>query len=90
MTLNILNYRPNWKANSPPRPPASGCPLRNTSSLPLSSAGRRTPMPRTGAEIVAYWERGRLIGTRPDITDPSEHAHALREKAEKRSRSATA
>jgi hypothetical protein len=29
------------------------------------------PMPRTGAEVVAYWEREGLLGTRPDITNPS-------------------
>ncbi len=42
------------------------------------------PMPRTGAEVVAYWEREGLLGTRTDITDPSEYVRALREKAEKR------
>jgi hypothetical protein len=41
------------------------------------------PMPRTGAEVVAYWEREGLLGTLPDITDPSEHVRALREKSEK-------
>jgi hypothetical protein len=40
--------------------------------------------PRNGAELVAYWEREGLIGTRPDITDPAAHARAIREKAEKR------
>jgi hypothetical protein len=44
------------------------------------------PMPRTGAEAVAYWEREGLLGTRPDITDPSGHARILREQAEKRER----
>jgi hypothetical protein len=44
------------------------------------------PMPRTGAEVVAYWEREGLLGTRSDITDPSGHARALRAKAEKRER----
>jgi hypothetical protein len=39
------------------------------------------PMPRTGAELVAYWEREGLLGKRPDITDPSGHARALGEKA---------
>jgi hypothetical protein len=42
------------------------------------------PMPRTGAEVVDYWEREGLLGTRPDITDPTEHVRALREKSEKR------
>lgn len=44
------------------------------------------PIPRTGSELVAYWKREGLIGTRPDVTDPSAHARALREKAEKRER----
>ena len=42
------------------------------------------PMPRTGAEVVAYWEREGLLGTRTDITDPSGHVRNLREKSEKR------
>ena len=42
------------------------------------------PMPRTGAEVVAYWEREGLIGARPDIIDPYAHACALREKASRR------
>ena len=45
------------------------------------------PMPRTGAEVVAYWEREGLLGTRTDITDPSAHARTLREKAQSRERS---
>jgi putative addiction module component (TIGR02574 family) len=53
----------------------------------LAAAGQfPNPMPSTGAEVVAYWEREGLLGTRPDITDPSGHARALREKAEKRER----
>lgn len=42
------------------------------------------PRPNTPAEIVAYWERHGLIGTRPDITDSLEHARRLRRKAERR------
>jgi hypothetical protein len=42
------------------------------------------PTPRTGAEVVAYWEREGLLGTRTDVTDPGEHARALRESAQKR------
>jgi hypothetical protein len=44
------------------------------------------PTPRTGAELVAYWQSEGLIGTRPDVTDPSKHARALRQQAEKRER----
>jgi hypothetical protein len=34
--------------------------------------------PRTGAELVAYWQSEGLIGTRPDITDAPAHARSLR------------
>ena len=45
------------------------------------------PRPTIPAEIVAYWERHGLIGTRPDITDSLEDARQLRRKAERRDRS---
>ncbi len=51
-------------------------------------AAGRTPerMPKTGAELVAYWQREGLIGSRPDIVDSQEHARQLRMKAEQRTR----
>jgi hypothetical protein len=50
-------------------------------------AGQSTQeKPRNGAELVAYWEREGLIGTRPEISDAAAHARALREQAEKRER----
>jgi hypothetical protein len=45
------------------------------------------PRPSNGAELVPYWQRHGLIGTRPDITDCLEHARRLRRKAERRARS---
>jgi hypothetical protein len=62
--------------------------------LPLSEYALRLlgarlppgPIPRTGAELVEYWQNGGLIGTRPDISDSPEHARALRESAERRER----
>jgi hypothetical protein len=45
------------------------------------------PRPTTPAEVVAYWERHGLLGTRPDIKDSLEHARELRRKAERRDRS---
>jgi hypothetical protein len=41
---------------------------------------------KTGADLVAYWQRHNLIGTRPDITDSQAYARALREQAQKRTR----
>jgi hypothetical protein len=40
--------------------------------------------PRTGAELVAYWEREGIIGSRPDITDPVAHSRRVRAAAEDR------
>ena len=40
--------------------------------------------PRTGADLVSYWRRENLIGTRPDIADSSVHARRLRKEAERR------
>jgi hypothetical protein len=62
--------------------------------LPLSEyaqrllAARRAPAtaPKTGAELVAYWRREEVIGSRPEIADSQEHARAIRRKAEERSR----
>src|SRR5260370_12318195 len=33
-----------------------------------------SPAPRTGAELVAYWQSEGLVGTRPDIADSEAHA----------------
>jgi hypothetical protein len=46
------------------------------------AAGR----PRTGRDLVAYWQAEGLIGSRPDITDSASHARELRARAERRAR----
>ncbi|HEU4387963.1 MAG TPA: hypothetical protein VFV34_09220 [Blastocatellia bacterium] len=46
----------------------------------------REEVPRTGAELVQYWQRESLLGTRKDIADSQTHARTLREQAERRSR----
>ena len=38
--------------------------------------------PKTGLELVAYWESVGVISSRPDITDSQEHARKLRHEAE--------
>jgi hypothetical protein len=40
----------------------------------------------SGAEVVAYWQRLGLIGTRPDIDDPVAHSRRIREEAQSRNR----
>ena len=42
--------------------------------------------PKTGVELVAYWESVGVIGSRSDITDSLEHARGLRNQAENRER----
>jgi hypothetical protein len=42
--------------------------------------------PKTGAELVEYWQSEGLIGTRSDITDSQERARQIRKQAEIRTR----
>jgi hypothetical protein len=39
-------------------------------------------MPKTGAELVNYWQKAELIGTHPDIEDSQVYARQLRREAE--------
>ena len=42
--------------------------------------------PKTGAELVEYWQGEGLIGTRPDVTDSKAQARQTRNQAERRPR----
>jgi hypothetical protein len=59
---------------------------KNSEEQTLPPLGPLPPANGTGADLVAYWEREGLIGTRPDIKDSLEHARAIRRKAERRIR----
>jgi hypothetical protein len=52
----------------------------------LRDGGRDVTLPRTGSDLVAYWQKEGLIGTRPDIADASEHSRRIRDEAERRKR----
>ena len=52
----------------------------------LSTRSLVDPLPITGAELVAYWQREGVIGTRRDITDSQAHARQIRHQAERRLR----
>lgn len=39
---------------------------------------------KTGADLVAYWRKLDLIGTRGDLHDSQEHARQIRRRAEQR------
>ena len=57
-------------------------------ALRLLAAGRiANPKPSNGADLVAYWQSGGLVGTRPEIADASAHARTVRQQAENRERS---
>lgn len=40
--------------------------------------------PANGAELVAFWRREEVIGSRPDIEDSQAHARRIRHRAERR------
>jgi hypothetical protein len=52
----------------------------------LSSENERrtTARARSGAELVDWWRREGVIGSRLDISDSSGHARQIRRKAERR------
>jgi hypothetical protein len=45
------------------------------------------PQLKSGAELVQYWQEAGLVGTCPEIMDPSQHARDLRAQAQRRDRS---
>lgn len=57
-----------------PHLPPSGIPMDDSRLVAEAAAVR------TGADLVAYWERNGLLGTRRDITDPIAYARQLREQ----------
>ena len=64
-------------------------------NLPLSEyiqriLSKRTVLenlPKTGAELVTYWQSEGVIGSRSDITDSQAYARKLRNESETRARS---
>ena len=55
-----------------------------TTNLLLEPWPEDEPKPTNGAELVAYWRRHGLIGSRPDIEDSLEYVRTMRRKAETR------
>lgn len=53
--------------------------------LRLLVAGRTTTnLPKTGAELIDYWQSEGVIGSRFDITDSQEYARNLRRESQTR------
>jgi hypothetical protein len=55
-----------------------GLPLADYIRRVLATRRTAGQMPKTGADLVAYWQTEGLIGCRPDITDSQQHARKLR------------
>lgn len=43
--------------------------------------------PKTGAELITYWEQAGVINSRPDILNSQDHARQIRHQAETREQS---
>ena len=55
----------------------------------LTNGGPSESMPNCGAELVEYWRKAGVIGSRSDISDPAVHARQIRRDAENRKQSYT-
>jgi hypothetical protein len=62
-------------------------PLQDYAVHLLAARSGPSPQFKSGAELVQYWQEAGLVGTRPEIANPSEHARDLRTRAERRERS---
>jgi hypothetical protein len=78
-------------------PPELECELSNEAAelglslseyaLRLLAGGRfQSAQPRSGAELIAYWQSAGVVGMRPDAVDAPAHARELRRRAEQRQR----
>ena len=63
-----------------------GLPLEEYALRLLAAGPSACPKPSSGADLLAYWQNAGVVGTRPEIADPSAHSRSLRQKAEKRER----
>jgi hypothetical protein len=84
--LSPADYVADLIRSATPETPASdeGLEPEDVKDLLFGPWPKDEPRPTNGAELVAYWERHGLIGTRPDIKDSLEHAREIRRKAERR------
>ncbi len=63
-----------------------GMPLSEYALRVLTTGHSKRETPKSGTELVAYWQDEGLVGTRSDIQDAQEHARLLRREAEGRVR----
>ena len=61
-----------------------GLPVEQYALRLLGDVPNTGQQPANGAELVAFWHREGVIGSRPDIEDSQAHARRLRHRAERR------
>ena len=84
MTL-MLELPTDVEADLAAKAKRQGVPLQEY-ALRLLSTSVRGHAPQTGTEVVEYWRREGLLGSRTDIADSRQHARMLRESAGRRER----
>jgi len=60
-----------------------GLPLEQYALRLLGGGSKADAMPANGAELVAFWRREGVIGSRPEIEDSQAHARDIRRRAER-------
>jgi hypothetical protein len=63
-----------------------GVPLGDYVVKLLATGRSAPPLPKTGAQLAAYWREQGVVGSRPDIVVGQSHARDVRKQAEQRVR----
>ena len=82
----VLDLPPELEAELAAEAARIGLPLPEYALRLLAGGCGPNPTVRNGVELLAYWNREGLVGTRPEIADSPAHAHSLREQAQRRAR----
>jgi len=61
-----------------------GVPIEKYALRLLGDVQEPDQQPANGAELVAFWHREGVIGSRSDIEDSQAHARRIRHRAERR------
>lgn len=85
MTIN-LNLPPELETELHTEAEKLNLPLSEYILHILSTRKFANDLPKTGSELVKYWEDEGIINSRPDITDSQVYARELRHQAETRER----
>lgn len=65
----VLDLPPELESKLAARASEQGLPLPEYVLQLLNGEAAREPVVKTGADLLAYWQREGVIGSRPDIAD---------------------